>query len=266
MRAAAPLLSLATLFVLACAPDDPEEPTTPDATDAQSDADGDGLTLAEEQDLGTDPDDPDTDDDGYLDGDEVREGTDPLDPDDRIYTGGWPYNRDKDDVVDPGWDSAPTVGELVPRYVAVDQYGDAVDLYDFANQGADIVIDMGTIWCVPCQDMAAYLATGDTAPVEQWAWWKPEYEGLHERVASGELVWITVLFSTNGTPASQDDCAAWHDAYENARIPVLADAELTLHDWIGVQSYPVLNLIEEDMRLKVYDDSGPYAVLSALHP
>jgi len=42
------------------------------------DADGDGLTDAEEADLGTDPADADTDDDGVNDGDEVAAGTDPL--------------------------------------------------------------------------------------------------------------------------------------------------------------------------------------------
>ncbi|NQZ43772.1 MAG: gliding motility-associated C-terminal domain-containing protein [Flavobacteriaceae bacterium] len=45
-----------------------------------SDCDEDGLTTAEEGDLGTDPDNPDTDGDGLLDGDEVMDGSDPLDP------------------------------------------------------------------------------------------------------------------------------------------------------------------------------------------
>lgn len=46
-----------------------------------SDADGDGLTDAEEEALGTDPNNPDTDGDGFLDGEEVDCGSDPLDPD-----------------------------------------------------------------------------------------------------------------------------------------------------------------------------------------
>ncbi len=46
------------------------------------DSDGDGLTDAEEQLLGTDPDIPDTDEDGLNDGDEVTTyNTNPLDPD-----------------------------------------------------------------------------------------------------------------------------------------------------------------------------------------
>jgi len=45
------------------------------------DLDGDGLTLSQEDDAGTDPGNPDTDGDGLGDGDEVARGTDPLDED-----------------------------------------------------------------------------------------------------------------------------------------------------------------------------------------
>ena len=46
------------------------------------DVDGDGLTGAEEADLGTDPNDPDTDGDGMDDGYEHAHGLDPLNPED----------------------------------------------------------------------------------------------------------------------------------------------------------------------------------------
>ncbi|MBN8881021.1 MAG: hypothetical protein J0H73_01740, partial [Salana multivorans] len=48
--------------------------------DGEDDADGDGLTNGEEEeDHGTDPNNPDTDGDGLSDGDEVKNGSDPLD-------------------------------------------------------------------------------------------------------------------------------------------------------------------------------------------
>ncbi len=46
--------------------------------DPESDADGDGLTYAQEQSYGSDPDNPDTDGDGYSDGDEVSSGYSPV--------------------------------------------------------------------------------------------------------------------------------------------------------------------------------------------
>jgi nucleoside-specific outer membrane channel protein Tsx len=46
-----------------------------------ADTDGDGLTDSQEEELGTDPENPDTDGDGLTDGEEVELGTDPLNPD-----------------------------------------------------------------------------------------------------------------------------------------------------------------------------------------
>lgn len=50
---------------------------------SQRDGDHDGLTDAEEVELGTNPAKADTDGDGYSDGTEVEEGTNPLDPNSR---------------------------------------------------------------------------------------------------------------------------------------------------------------------------------------
>jgi hypothetical protein len=70
------------------------------------DSDGDGLTDDEENDLGTDPNDPDSDDDGLTDGEEVAIGTDPLDEDsdddgipdgDEVAIGTDPLDPDDDD-------------------------------------------------------------------------------------------------------------------------------------------------------------------------
>jgi len=55
----------------------PEEPTQ---DPRKADVDGDGLTLEDEEKVGTDPNNPDTDGDGVWDGDEVKRGTDPLRP------------------------------------------------------------------------------------------------------------------------------------------------------------------------------------------
>ncbi len=50
-----------------------------------ADLDADGLTGADEESRGTDPNEDDSDDDGALDGDEfLRDGTDPNDPNSHI--------------------------------------------------------------------------------------------------------------------------------------------------------------------------------------
>jgi len=256
------------LFLLAsgCTTPTTEDDTDEPDIDLTADDDGDGLTNVEEAELGTNPLVADTDNDGYSDGQEVQAGTDPGDSEDVIYTGGWPYNMNKDALVDPGWDTVAEVGAMVPDFRAVDQYGDTVHLYDFAGLDKPVVIDMGTIWCDPCKGMAAYLSDGDLAHVEEWAWWSSDYEGLYELVRDGELLWITVLFSTSETagPAEQEDCEGWDSEFPNEQIPVLADTDLLLYNWIGVTSYPVLNLASSEMVLEVYADGGPRDVLKVI--
>ena len=116
------------------------------------DNDGDGLTNAEEDELGTDPDladtdgdgiddftevnetgtdptNPDTDGDGYDDGDEWDGNTDPLDDIDHPYAGGWPIDACRADVVPEGDD----VGQVAEAWSAMDQFGENVRFHDFCD-------------------------------------------------------------------------------------------------------------------------------------
>jgi thiol-disulfide isomerase/thioredoxin len=191
------------------------------------------------------------------------------------YVGGWPFNPDKDEMGEGDWSTAGAVGAQVPHFTAVDQHGDMVDLYDFAGHGVPIVIDMGTIYCGPCKAIAAYLSTGDMShliwdPPEgaepgYYPWWSEEYAGLRDMIANQEIFWITVLFneSTSG-PSDQAECAEWDEAYPNPNIPVLADTNLELKTWLDIQSYPTLNLLNEDMVLEIHSTGGPYEVLRHL--
>lgn len=124
---------------------DSEEATT--GTDpAVADTDGDGLSDGDEVETGTDPLATDSDGDTYSDFDEMTEGTDPMDAESRIYTGYWPYNPDKDSVEDPGWDTRAAEGNAFPHFIGVDQYGEEVDIYDYAMQGRPVVIDLSAEW------------------------------------------------------------------------------------------------------------------------
>ncbi|QWX84635.1 Ig-like domain-containing protein [Cellulophaga sp. HaHaR_3_176] len=69
---------------------------------ANSDCDVDGLTTSQEDEIGTDPNNPDSDGDLVNDGQEVIDGTDPLDPCDSI--GGTPLfpNSCNPEIVDSG--------------------------------------------------------------------------------------------------------------------------------------------------------------------
>ena len=56
----------------------------------------------------------------------------------------------------------PKVGDTFAHFYGVDQYGEMVDIYDFANQGKYILIEMGAVWCSPCNLLANWFSYGDT--------------------------------------------------------------------------------------------------------
>ena len=90
------------------------------------DSDGDGLSDAEENQLGTNPNDADSDNDGVNDGDEVAAGTDPL-------------NADSDgDSVEDGADSCPAT----PEGESVDGNGCSQSQLDDDSDGVTNNLDL----------------------------------------------------------------------------------------------------------------------------
>lgn len=113
-----------------------ERPTaTPELTATalafnEGDPDGDGLSTAQELELGTDPDRADSDGDGLDDGDEVERETDPLNPDsdddgltdgDELVWGSDPLNPDSDG---DGWQDGFEVNEAGSSPVQADTDSD----------------------------------------------------------------------------------------------------------------------------------------------
>jgi hypothetical protein len=101
--------------------------------DLTLDSDGDGLTDAEEAELGTDPFATDSDGDEFSDQEEVASGTDPLQFHDHPYYGGWPKDACAEDIVASG---THQVGDVAEDFLLLDQFGKAekVRLYDFCDQ------------------------------------------------------------------------------------------------------------------------------------
>jgi hypothetical protein len=243
---------------LGCGTSETEQ--SPPTTPSTADRDGDYLNDTEEGAHGTDPANPDSDGDTYLDGDEVLEQKDPLDPESRIYVGRWPYQRLKDDIVDPGFDSSAAIGSVMPRLIATDQFGESVDLYDFALHGRRVVIDLSALWCGPCRDMAAWLG-GEPSTFDM----QPELAPIPELVVSGEIYWITVVFEDNaGAAAGPDDASAWAAAFPNEHIAVLADNDRALYDFLFPGAMPSIQVLDEDMTLRVYDRYDYMAALQSL--
>jgi len=128
--------------------DDTNNDGDDDDSDADADDDGDGLTNAEEEAYGTDPNNADSDGDGYSDGEEVNShGTNPDDAFSHPYTGG--YNVGWcDDEPSPTGPTGPggsyRVGDVANNFTLTDQHGEQVDLYSFCGQ--HVMIAFGAFW------------------------------------------------------------------------------------------------------------------------
>lgn len=274
-------VSLSVLAVVLCiACDDPsdstdgsagegetaESGTTSDTSEGETgepgdpDADMDGLTDAEEAELGTDPNDADSDDDTYLDSHEVMEGTDPLDFESRIYVGFWPYYPDKDTLEQGTWEWAShAIGSQFPREVFVDQYGDSVDVYDFANftnnttnSPAYFVIDVAAQWCGPCHNAADWIAGVDndsTAPLQA------TYPSVRQKVKDGRIWWVTfVVQNISGGPPTVDDATTWYSMHEDPQIPIFFDERIQTE--YGSGQFPFFFLLEPTLAVEFWATPG----------
>jgi hypothetical protein len=240
---------------LAVETDDEAGDTDGESDSAELDSDGDGLTDEHEAELGTDPFDVDTDDDTYWDGWELAEGTDPLDPDSRIYTGWWPYHPDKDSLPQASWDTASQAeGAPFPRDTYLDQYGDLVDLHDFADfagrgneQPAILLIDVSAPWCSSCQIFAEWL---DGTNTEYDMFWPT----VRDKLEDGRFWWITVFVEgiDQGMPPTLADAQVWDDIHHHPRVPVLVDAEQHVLEHFDGGQYPHFFLLDTAMQIEFF--------------
>ncbi len=259
-----PLAALGLLLTTACEPADTDGDGLSDKEEDElgtdptaADTDGDGLSDGDEVTLGTYPTVVDTDEDSYDDGVEVEVGTDPRDYYSRVYEGFWPYNPNKDDMGEGTF--SKSVGDQMARLTFTDQYGDEVDLYDFAGQDAWILFDISEVWCGYCTEMAKWLE-GRSSFYDSY----PEWSAIPEAVESGDLIWLTILTGNNaGGSPSQSDAENWASKYPHDKVPVMTDPEQSLYD-LGISGFPSVGLLNDEFvwekNIKNYSKSFDKAV------
>ncbi len=207
------------------------------------DSDGDGLLDGEEYALGSDPRNIDSDGDTYQDGHEVLEGRSPTSPESRIYVGYWPYNTDKDAILEPEPGTA-LVGDTIARHIGTDQYNDSVDLYDFAAPEAAKLLILTVIRTdEPVGKSAAtWIATG-----EDLMGLEGPYGAVRTAIDDGEVRYIALLFENADREApTLADAVFWDRDFHHPNVPVLtAGGEGIARDLIYYTSfYPSSYLVK----------------------
>ena len=203
------------------------------------------------------------------------------------YQGGWPVNPRSDEILDPGFDlpcpgpigcecrsdadcenqncsshpkgnyCIPKPGDLIPRFEAIDQFGESVDLYDFANQGKIILLEISAAWCSPCNDLASWLTHNDQT-ITKNPWWKDQYLPIRDMIKNGEIHLVNIMYegSVKKTTITPDDVIEWYKKYPDPHVPVLTDEYRFMHTWVKPTGLPCIFLVDENMQLINYTNRG----------
>ncbi|MBN1337138.1 MAG: TlpA family protein disulfide reductase [Deltaproteobacteria bacterium] len=120
-------------------------------------------------------------------------------------------------------------GQVPPDFRMVDQFGDTVALWQF--WGLVTVLDISTMWCAPCQDLA-----GDV-------------EATWQAYRSQGFVYVTVLAQDQGgVPPSVVGLTKWAEYY-GITAPVLSDGEGWSVPITGTDGFPRVMVIDRTMRI-----------------
>ncbi len=137
----------------------------------------------------------------------------------------WPTSAPPAGLTGEGFDA----GEVIPDFRMNDQYGDTVSLWQF--YGNVVVVDVSTMWCGPCQQLAEHVQ---------------EMADAHR---DDGLVYLSIFPQDVGNEIpEQDDLVAWGENFGIAE-PLLADADGWSYQVVPDSAFPGVLIVDEEMRV-----------------
>jgi len=132
-------------------------------------------------------------------------------------------------------------GEVIPELVGPDQFGDDVSIWQF--HGLVTVVDISTIWCAPCQELAK--TTQET----------------YEHYEDDGVMYVTVLAQDlEGNVPEVDDLVFWADSF-GIEAPVMGDQGSWWQGATPDQSFPQILVLNPDLTVCQRDIEASDAAL-----
>ena len=119
-----------------------------------------------------------------------------------------------------------------------------------------IIIDLSTSWCQPCRDLSGWLANDDLS-ITRNRNWKKEYDIIKDLVLNNEIYFINIMLQDSyRDPASIETLEDWYQMYPSENIPVLADSDGTILNWLRPTGYPTVILLNDKMEVVEFSIRG----------
>ena len=83
-----------------------------------------------------------------------------------------------------------------------------------------------------CRDLSSWLANDDSG-ITRNRNWKKEYDIIKDLVLNNEIYFINIMLQDSyRDPASIETLEDWYQMYPSENIPVLADSDGTILNWL----------------------------------
>lgn len=139
----------------------------------------------------------------------------------------WPANEPPADLVGEGYSQ----GQVMPDFLLMDQHGDMVSLWQF--YGMVVVVDVSTMWCAPCAEIADGVD-------ETWNAYRDQ-----------GFIYLTILPETEqGTVPEQEDLQRWASDH-SITAPILSDDQGLSYTMVPDTAWPRVMVVDRDMTIAV---------------